>query len=177
VAGLRGGSPLVQFIHGMKTIYKTTWQSPLGPILLAATERGLCGCWFIGQKHFPVGSDAWIEDATALKSAILWLQGYFQTSKHPLPAPGIDWLGGTEFQRAVWAMLQQIPVGRTQTYGQIAAQLGRPKASRAVGAAVGRNPISLIVPCHRVVGGCGSLTGYAGGLERKQWLLVHENAG
>ncbi|MCB1207703.1 MAG: methylated-DNA--[protein]-cysteine S-methyltransferase [Verrucomicrobiales bacterium] len=161
----------------MKTIYKTTWQSPLGLILLAATERGLCGCWFIGQKHFPAGSDAWSEDVARLQPAIDWLTGYFQNATSPSQAPLIDWVGGTDFQRSVWSTLQQIPAGKTLSYGQIAAKLGRPAASRAVGAAVGRNPISLIVPCHRVVGGNGSLTGYAGGLERKQWLLAHEKAG
>ncbi len=92
--------------------------------------------------------------------------------------PALDTLaietGGTAFQRAVWASLRRIPVGTTSTYGQLAAQLGRPAASRAVGAANGANPLSIVVPCHRLVGAGGALTGYAGGLDRKRWLLDHE---
>jgi methylated-DNA-[protein]-cysteine S-methyltransferase len=84
--------------------------------------------------------------------------------------------GGTPFQRAVWAALRQIPVGRTMSYGALAARLGMPKAMRAVGLANGANPISVVVPCHRVIGADGSLTGYGGGLERKRWLLTHEGA-
>jgi methylated-DNA-[protein]-cysteine S-methyltransferase len=82
--------------------------------------------------------------------------------------------GGTPFQRAVWAALREIPIGTTTTYGQLAAAIGRPTASRAVGAANGANPIAIVVPCHRVIGADGSLTGYGGGLERKRWLLAHE---
>jgi len=84
-------------------------------------------------------------------------------------------LGGTSFQREVWQALRTIPAGSTRTYGEIARQIGRPKASRAVGAANGANPISIILPCHRVIGASGSLTGYGGGLHRKQWLLDHES--
>jgi O-6-methylguanine DNA methyltransferase len=82
--------------------------------------------------------------------------------------------GGTDFQRAVWAALRDIPPGETQAYGQLAARLGRPAASRAVGAANGANPVAIIVPCHRVIGASGSLTGFGGGLDRKAWLLAHE---
>lgn len=85
--------------------------------------------------------------------------------------------GGTPFQRSVWAALRAIPTGATATYGEVAKQIGRPKAVRAVGAANGANPIGIIVPCHRVVGADGTLTGYGGGLERKQWLLDHERGG
>lgn len=84
--------------------------------------------------------------------------------------------GGTEFQRSVWAALRAIPAGQTRTYGQLAAAIGRPTAVRAVGLANGANPIGVIVPCHRVIGANGTLTGYAGGLERKRWLLAHEGA-
>lgn len=84
--------------------------------------------------------------------------------------------GGTPFQRRVWAELQRIPPGETRTYGDLAASLGQPSASRAVGLANGRNPIALVIPCHRVIGAGGALTGYAGGLERKRWLLAHEAA-
>ena len=85
-------------------------------------------------------------------------------------------LGGTPFQRRVWAALREIPPGETRSYGALAARLGRPGASRAVGLANARNPVAIVVPCHRVVGADGSLTGYAGGLERKRWLLAHEAA-
>jgi len=83
---------------------------------------------------------------------------------------------GTPFQKQVWAMLREIPVGRTASYGELAERLGKPGASRAVGLANGRNPVAVVVPCHRVIGSNGKLTGYAGGLQRKQWLLVHEGA-
>ena len=83
---------------------------------------------------------------------------------------------GTEFQQAVWAVLRTIPAGRTETYGEVARRIGRPAAVRAVGAAIGRNPVSIVVPCHRVVGAAGSLTGYAGGTDRKAWLLRHEQS-
>ena len=99
-----------------------------------------------------------------------WFAGERTTFDLPLrPA-------GTEFQRAVWRALAEIPFGETRTYGEIAARLGRPSASRAVGAANGRNPIGIVVPCHRVIGADGTLTGYAGGIERKRWLLAHERA-
>ena len=88
----------------------------------------------------------------------------------------LDLSAGTAFQQAVWRALLAIPAGQTRTYGEIAGQLGRPGASRAVGAATGRNPISIIVPCHRLVGASGAMTGYAGGVARKVWLLEHERA-
>lgn len=84
--------------------------------------------------------------------------------------------GGTPFQREVWAALRRIPAGETRTYGQLAVEIGRPKAVRAVGLANGSNPVGIVVPCHRVIGSDGSLTGYGGGLERKRWLLAHEGA-
>jgi methylated-DNA-[protein]-cysteine S-methyltransferase len=97
-----------------------------------------------------------------------------------LAVPALDGLtvttGGTDFQRSVWKALRAIPAGETRTYGQLAAAIGSPKAVRAVGLANGRNPVALIVPCHRVIGANGTLTGYAGGLERKRWLLQHEGA-
>ena len=161
----------------MKTISSTLWQSPLGPILLAATDRGLSGCWFVGQKHFPQNCDQWqTADNLHLNAAMRWLEAFFADANIAPHTGVLDLSQGTEFQQQVWSSLQTIPPGQTLSYGQIAAKLGRPSASRAVGAAVGRNPISLIVPCHRVVGAGRQLTGYAGGLDRKQWLLAHENA-
>ena len=147
--------------------------TPLGPMRLARTAKGLAGAWFEGQKHHPgeLGADERPNDPL-LQRAATQLRRYFAGDATPFDLP-LDLLG-TDFQRAVWAALQRIPKGETCAYGDIARALGSPQAVRAVGAAVGRNPISLIVPCHRVVGRDGSLTGYAGGIERKQALLELE---
>ena len=136
--------------------------SPLGPLLLAATARGLAGVWFDGQAHHPGPIEA-PQDATNpfIAQALRELAAYWRGDAGPFQVP-LD-AAGTEFQRAVWAALLQIPRGATRTYGEIARRCGRPAAVRAVGAAVGRNPLSVIVPCHRVLGSDGSLTGYAGG--------------
>lgn len=156
--------------------------SPLGPLTLAATTQGLCGAWFDGQRHHPGPLTAPDEPAhPLLLAARQALAAYWQAPAEPqalraLQALPLD-LHGTAFQRAVWAALRRIGPGQTRRYGDIAQALGRPAAVRAVGAAVGRNPVSVLVPCHRVLGANGSLTGYAGGLERKQWLLAHEAAG
>lgn len=101
---------------------------------------------------------------------------YFEGDVRALDALPVK-TGGTDFQRSVWAALRAIPVGQTRSYGQLAAAIGSPKAVRAAGLANGQNPIALIVPCHRVIGANGTLTGYAGGLERKRWLLAHEGVG
>lgn len=150
--------------------------SPLGPITLVASERGLCGLYFEGQKHWPRESESWVrDDGPRFDAAREALGLYFSGSAAAgLPEIGID--EGTDFQRRVWEAMRQIPRGETWTYGQLAASIGRPGAVRAVGAAVGRNPVSIFIPCHRVVGSGGSLTGYAGGLKRKRWLLRHEAA-
>ena len=154
--------------------------SPLGPITLAATARGLAGLWFDGQKHHPGTLDAPQDESQAfIAMARAELQRYWQGGgtggahgrfELPLDAQG------TPFQRAVWQGLRGIPAGRTSTYAAVAARAGAPAAVRAVGAAIGRNPLSIIVPCHRVLGRDGSLTGYAGGLQRKQALLQLEAA-
>jgi methylated-DNA-[protein]-cysteine S-methyltransferase len=104
-----------------------------------------------------------------------WLTRYFAGRFRSLKLPPLD-LRGTGFERAVWNRLLQIPLGSTVTYGELASKLGLTNGARAVGLAVGRNPVGLIVPCHRVIGKGGSLTGYGGGLERKRWLLGHEGA-
>ncbi len=104
------------------------------------------------------------------------LEAYFAGDLHALDGLSAQ-TGGTAFQRGVWAALRRIPAGQTRTYGGLAAGLGKPKAARAVGLANGANPIAVIVPCHRVVGSDGSLTGFGGGIERKRWLLAHEGAG
>jgi methylated-DNA-[protein]-cysteine S-methyltransferase len=149
--------------------------TPLGPLTLAATANGLAGAWFDGQKHHPGELDAPVQPQhPQLQRAAKALAAYFADGQRPLDLP-LD-ATGTEFQRAVWRALCAIAPGTLTTYGEVARRVGRPAAVRAVGAAVGRNPISIVVPCHRVVGQDGSLTGYAGGIERKQALLALEGA-
>ena len=144
--------------------------SPLGTLLLARTDDGLAGAWFEQQKHHPAEIAApERDDDPLLQEAARQLRAYFAGASDSFDVP-LD-LQGTAFQRAVWAELLRIAPGATCSYGAIARRLGLPSASRAVGAAVGSNPVSVIVPCHRVVGSTGSLTGYAGGLDRKTSLL------
>ena len=147
--------------------------TPLGPVLLARTDTGLAGAWFEGQKAHPGLIDAPERPADPLlRKAAKQLDEYFARKRSRFDLP-LDLLG-TEFQRSVWRALLQIGSGQTSSYGAIARKLGSPRAVRAVGGAVGRNPVSVIVPCHRVLGGDGSLTGYAGGLHRKSALLKLE---
>lgn len=148
--------------------------TPLGPVRVARTAVGLAGLWFEGQKHHPGELAAPIRpDDPLLQRAAQALQRYFagETATFDLP---LD-LQGTPFQRSVWQALLRIPSGCTCSYGEIALAIGAQQAVRAVGAAVGRNPASLVVPCHRVLGSDGSLTGYAGGVQRKQALLALES--
>jgi methylated-DNA-[protein]-cysteine S-methyltransferase len=147
--------------------------SPLGPILIARTAQGLAGAWFAGQKDHPGALDVpHRPDDPLLARTATQLARYFAGDSSAFELP-LD-LHGTGFQRAVWAALREIPRGATVSYGAIAQRIGAPRAVRAVGAAVGRNPVSVIVPCHRVLGRDGALTGYAGGLERKRALLAIE---
>jgi methylated-DNA-[protein]-cysteine S-methyltransferase len=143
---------------------------------LAASAKGLCGVWFDGQAHQP-DPQQWEMNTTqpVLQAACSQLAAYFSARAARFSLP-LDVSLGTPFQQSVWERLRAIPYGVTQSYGEIARYLGQPAASRAVGAAVGRNPLSIIVPCHRVVGSNGALTGYAGGLERKIALLQLEKA-
>ena len=150
--------------------------TPLGPLTLVATTRGLAGAWFDAQQHHPGEIDAPVDPRQPhLAQAARELEAYFAGRLRNFTVP-LD-ASGTAFQRSVWQALQGIPQGALGTYGDLAGRIGRPTAARAVGAAVGRNPISIIVPCHRVVGRDGSLTGYAGGLARKQALLKLEGSG
>jgi len=150
---------------------------PLGPMRLAAARGALAGVWFEGQKHFPQDLSGWaLEPADPLlREASRQLDAYFDgrlpSFELPLAAPA-----GTAFQQRVWTALLHIPRGATESYGALARRLGQPTAVRAVGAAVGRNPWSVVVPCHRVLGQGGSLTGYAGGIDRKTALLRLEGA-
>ena len=159
---------------------QTRTPSPLGDIRLSASPQGLAGLWFHDQLHLPAqldGARAWPQNAAhpVLQAAVQQLQQYFAGSRVQFDVP-LDTSGGTPFQQAVWQALLGIAHGSVTTYGALAQQLGRASAVRAVGAAVGRNPLSLVVPCHRVLGAGGRLTGYAGGLERKAWLLALEGA-
>lgn len=149
--------------------------SPLGPLILARSEQGLCGVWFEeGQKdgpapgQYPRGQDD-VQDAL-LQQVSTALQAYFAGQPLVVDVP-LDLSGGTPFQQSVWRALLSLTQGQLGSYGAIAHHIGQPRAVRAVGAAVGRNPISILVPCHRVLGSKGQLTGYAGGLWRKQTLL------
>jgi methylated-DNA-[protein]-cysteine S-methyltransferase len=155
-------------------IVHTVRPSPLGPVLLAAVESGLSGIWFVGQQHAPDPAQWPQDDAHAvLDAAHQQLLAYFDGQLQHFDLP-LQCVSGTPFQQAVWRALQAIPFGHTTTYGDIAQRIGQPQAVRAVGAAIGRNPWSVVVPCHRVVGANGALTGYAGGLDRKQHLLALE---
>jgi methylated-DNA-[protein]-cysteine S-methyltransferase len=142
-----------------------------GGVLLAATNTGLAGLWFDAQRHAP-DTHGWIESPTypVLRQAAKQLTEYFAGRRTQFHLP-LDLSHGTTFQQTVWQALLRIPRGSTSSYGALSTSIGRPTAMRAVGAAVGRNPISVIVPCHRVLGANGALTGYAGGLERKERLL------
>jgi len=149
--------------------------SCLGDIVIATSNSGLCGLWFDGQKHQP-GLDTGLFERPCdrlinVESQLCaWFSGELKRFNIAL-----DLSAGTSFQQAVWHALLEIPRGQTISYATLSATINRPKASRAVGAAVGRNPVSLIVPCHRVIGSQGALTGYAGGLERKLALLKLES--
>lgn len=180
-----------------------SYDAPLGAILLAADGRGLAGLWFEGQMHFgefgsarnalsadmgELGAVYGMDSAEpfasemtrrALLAACAWLDSYFAAASLP-PLPALH-LMGTPFQRRVWQLLLEIPYGQTTTYGALACEyerrFGSRTSARAVGGAVGRNPTSIIVPCHRVVGADGAITGYAGGMDRKRALLALEGAG
>ncbi|GAB3479109.1 methylated-DNA--[protein]-cysteine S-methyltransferase [Polaromonas eurypsychrophila] len=159
-------------------IVQTRYESPLGSIIIAATAEGLAGLWFDGQRHLPaelVGPAVWPSDPEhpVLKEVIRQLSEYFAGQRIEFDVP-LDLAYGTAFQQSVWQALLKIPQGGTASYSEVSARIGKPAAVRAVGAAVGRNPVSIIVPCHRVMGANGSLTGYAGGLERKSALLKLE---
>ncbi len=150
-------------------------ETPLGPLTLAATARGLAAALFDAQQHHPGQIDAPVDPQQAhLALAARELADYFAGRSLRFTV-ALD-AAGTDFQHQVWQALLGITPGQLSTYGEIAQRVGRPGAARAVGAAVGRNPISIIVPCHRVIGRDGSLTGYAAGLPRKQALLRLEGA-
>ena len=159
--------------------YTSHYHSPLGDVLLAADDVGLTGLWFQDQKYFARGLDRdhAEEETPVLVQAKRWLTCYF-SGKEPDFTPPLHPVGST-FRQAVWQILLQIPYGQTMTYGEIARRMADIQkvphmSAQAVGGAVGHNPLSIIVPCHRVVGTNGSLTGYAGGIDRKIKLLALE---
>ena len=156
----------------MKTIYETRLQSPLGPLQLVASEAALLGLYLPGHKGAPSIEAREHPSHPVLVAAVRQLEAYFAGDRTHFDLP-LD-MRGSPFQRCVWSALVDIPFGATRSYADLARLLDRPTAARAVGAANGRNPISIIVPCHRVIAGDGALTGYAGGIEAKRWLLAHE---
>ena len=156
--------------HATSTL-QSRYDSPLGRIILAATDEQLVGVWFDGQRHQP-DSSTWpvVTDHPVLQLAKTQLSEYFAGQRTTFELPlALD--RGTDFQQTVWRALLSVPSGATVTYGELSQRVGKPAAVRAVGGAVGRNPLSIVVPCHRVLGANGALTGYAGGLERKTALL------
>ena len=173
----------LQAINSVDTLLEC-WRwidSPIGPILLRSHGEMATGIFLKDQQYFPklaptidqsLGEKNCFDVLSKLEAELL---EYFSGSRKEFSTE--FGLVGTEFQCAVWHQLQWIPFGQTSTYGQIAEQLGKSNSSRAVGAAIGKNPLSIVLPCHRVVGKSGALTGYAGGLDRKRWLLDFERGG
>jgi len=155
-------------------LYRAEHASPVGVLTLVASETHLVGVYFENHKVGGPPAHAKLGASAAIAAARLQLDSYFDGGRREFDLPIAP--RGTLFQRQVWSALERIPFGRTRTYGDIANALGAPKAARAIGAAVGRNPISIVVPCHRVIGASGALTGFAGGIERKQALLDLEQA-
>ena len=153
--------------------YSTDYASPLGEMLIVSDGESVCGVWFYGQKHFP-SFDNLIQDddLSIFKKVKLWFDDYFDGKN-----PKIDFKlkpDGTQFRLKVWEILIEIPYGETLTYGEIARKISPEMSARAVGGAVGHNPIAIMIPCHRVLGSNGKLTGYAAGLDKKIELLKIE---
>jgi methylated-DNA-[protein]-cysteine S-methyltransferase len=146
--------------------------SPVGPLLLSGDERALSGLWFADEP--PAARAEWCRDDDRFRAEVRQLAEYFAGERTAFDIALR--LEGAAFDRRVWDALREIPHGSTATYGELAGRVGAPGRARAVGSANARNPIAIVVPCHRVIGATGALTGYAGGLERKRALLVHEGA-
>jgi methylated-DNA-[protein]-cysteine S-methyltransferase len=156
----------------MKTsVYFDCIVSPLGPMVLASDGEALTGAWFDGQRHQPPIGPDWRRraDLPVLRRAAAELAEYFAGERTAFDLPLAP--AGTPFQRSVWMAIAQVRYGETIAYRELAARVGRPLGLRAAGAATGRNPLSIVIPCHRIVGADGRLTGYAGGLMRKRSLL------
>jgi methylated-DNA-[protein]-cysteine S-methyltransferase len=155
-----------------ETRYFTEFPSPLGTLVLESNGAALKGLHLDPPKGYARGGERGKRDDDILRRAREQLRAYFggELLEFDIPLAA----EGTDFQRRVWTALRRIPFGRTASYADVAVTIGQPTATRAVGAANGRNPIAIIVPCHRVIGANGTLTGYGGGLDRKKWLLDHE---
>jgi methylated-DNA-[protein]-cysteine S-methyltransferase len=156
--------------------YYSIVKSPINDLLLVADDGALTGLYFAGRDHIPAASKQWKFNAQhpVLKQAAKELQEYFAGKRTEFSVPLR--LAGTDFQQRVWREISLIPYGETITYSDLAKRAGAPQAIRAAGAATGRNPVSVIIPCHRVMGKNGSMRGFAGGLDRKRHLLEHENS-
>ena len=154
--------------------YSTDYTSPIGEMLIASDGEAVCGVWFYGQKHFPSSDNFTQKDDLAIfRDVKSWFDDYFNGLN-----PEITFKlkpEGSEFRLKVWKMLSEIPYGETLTYGEIAGRMSPTMSAQAVGGAVGHNPISILIPCHRVLGANGNLTGYAGGIDKKIELLKIEN--
>ena len=163
------------FMKYSKDTVQSSFESPLGRVVLAANATHLLGVWFDGQRHQPDLSN-WpvAPQNTILQQTEQQMRAYFEKPGASFNVP-LDLSVGTPFQQSVWRALLKIPSGQTLTYGALSAAIGKPAAARATGGAVGRNPFSIVVPCHRIIGAGGALTGYAGGLERKTALLKLES--
>jgi methylated-DNA-[protein]-cysteine S-methyltransferase len=151
--------------------YYTLLPSPVGPLVITSNGDAITGLYTPDHRRYDEARQS-LQDAEPFREAASQLDAYFAGERTDFDLPLQP--EGTVFQQKVWRLLQQIPHGQTRSYGQLAAAIGTPSASRAVGMANGRNPISIIIPCHRVIGAGGKLTGYAGGLTTKKWLLNHE---
>jgi methylated-DNA-[protein]-cysteine S-methyltransferase len=154
---------------------KTIVDSPVGALTLVGTDGVLTGLYMENQRHRPAEERFGSVDSSGFAAVVEQLTAYFAGELDTFDLPLA--LHGTQFQRTVWSALCEIPYGETVSYGELAERIGRPSAARAVGLANGKNPIGIIVPCHRVVGAAGGLTGYGGGLDRKQYLLAFEKVG
>ena len=155
-------------------IYYSVYESPLGKMFITESNEKITGIYFEGQKHFPKAINEWnLSLTTQIKKAISQLQEYFNGERREFQLPLKP--EGTAFQYQVWEQIAKVQHGETIQYGEIAKNIGKPNSSRAVGSATGKNPISVIIPCHRVLGKSGKMTGYAGGLNRKEALLQLEN--
>ena len=165
------------------TLLQKVMSSPTGPLLILTSEKGICCVEFQSPKRQTMLQqrlNKWYSapklmdgENEIIRLTIDWLDEYFGGNFAGLKTPPLD-LRGTDFELRTWEELLKIPFGQTVTYGQLAGRIGKPKGARAVGGCVGRNPVAIIIPCHRVIGSDGSLTGFGGGLENKKWLLEHE---
>ena len=153
--------------------FSSELESPIGPLTLLASDNGLTGVFMDSHRHGPEPRTGWVRDDARLADVRRQLTEYFAGSRTVFELE-LDLASGSGFQQRVWTALLAIPYGESVSYGEIARRIGQPAAVRAVGLANGRNPVSIIVPCHRVIGANGTLTGYGGGLDRKRLLLAHE---